>query len=104
MSAAFPNEDRTELYDPSTGSFSANGSMTSMRGGPAVTLLGDGTVLVAGGRSDASAERYDPSNGTFAATGSMTAPRVHPTATLLDNGKVLVAAGDGNLASAELYQ
>ena len=68
-----------------------------------MTLLSDGRVLVAGGRSDTSAEIYDPTTGTFTATGSMTVVRTGPTATLLGNGKVLVAGGN-DLGSAELYQ
>jgi WD40 repeat protein len=103
LSAAFPNEKRAELYDPNAGTFTATGSMTVMRGGPGVTLLSDGRVLVAGGRSDTSAEIYDPTTGTFTATGSMTVVRTGPTATLLGNGKVLVAGGN-DLGSAELYQ
>ena len=75
-------------------------------GGPAVTLLSDGKVLVAGGRYDTSAELYDPNTGTFTATGSMTAVRARPspTATLLGNGKVLIVGGDSDVGSAELYQ
>ena len=75
-------------------------------GGPAVTLLIDGKVLVAGGRYDTSAEIYDPSTGTFTATGNMTAVRARPafTATLLRNGKVLVVGDEHETGSAELYQ
>jgi hypothetical protein len=103
LSAAFPNEKRSELYDPNTGTFTATGSMTVMRGGPGVTLLNDGRVLVVGGRSDTSAEIYNPTTGTFTATGSMTVVRTGPTATLLGNGQVLVVGGN-DLGSAELYQ
>ena len=78
-SAAFPNEKRTEPYDPNIGIFTPTGSMTTMRGDPAVTLLSDGRVLVAGGRYDTSAELYHPGSDTFTVTGSMTVQRVHPT-------------------------
>ena len=59
------------------------------------TLLADGKVLVAGGRSPntgalASAELYDPISGTWTATGSMAAPYFCHTATRLLDGKVLV--------------
>jgi hypothetical protein len=54
-----------ELFDPSSGSWTASGSMTEARDFPVATLLPDGTVLVVGGLSSgfdplASAELYDP--------------------------------------------
>jgi hypothetical protein len=57
------------VYDPSTGTWTATGSMTEARDFPIATLLPDGTVLVAGGLSGsfdplASAELYDPRSGT----------------------------------------
>src|SRR5262249_44629311 len=58
-----------ELYDPSTGSFSATGSMSVPRISHTATLLPDGRVLIAGGFAGANqttagaiatAELYDP--------------------------------------------
>jgi hypothetical protein len=54
-----------ELYDPSTGLWTATGSMTAGRYEHTAVLLGSGQVLVAGGSNTASpslssAELYTP--------------------------------------------
>jgi N-acetylneuraminic acid mutarotase len=97
-----------EIYDPSTGDWSATGSMTRGRFGHAATLLRDGTVLVEGEEfGTASAELYDTTTGTWRRTGSMIEARGEQTATLLPDGTVLVTGGQDRdqkpLVTAEIY-
>ena len=110
----------TELYDPTTGTWSVSGRMNDERGGHTATLLPNGHVLIAGAcnsgvfcRSDSSsAELYNPATETWSVTGELNTPRFFHTATLLPNGRVLIAGGEHvnffsgtevSLNSAEIY-
>ena len=101
-----------ELYDPVAHSFTTISPMNVARVDHTMTLLPNGTVLVAGGFNDtsgsvSSAEIFDPTSNTFTLlTAQMTSVRAEHTATLLANGKVLIAGGNSNttsLATAELF-
>jgi hypothetical protein len=99
-----------ELYDPSTGAFTATGSMSVARFRHTATLLQNGKVLIAGGtprdssNPTATAEVYDPVAGTFSATGGMATAREEHTATLLNDGKVLIVGGESPVAGGSGLQ
>jgi hypothetical protein len=104
-----------ELFDPSSGAFTATGQMITDAVGQTATSLDDGTVLFAGGRSRSSGfsdtanpEIYDPPTGDFSAAGPLLTARLGHTATLLQNGKVLVAGGRNLqnivVSSAEFFE
>lgn len=98
--------DSAELYDPTSGTWSATGSLGTPREQHTATLLRSGKVLVAGGdASGTTAELYDPVTGTWGPTGSLAAGHTGHTATLLPDGRVLVVGGtDYDVAhAAELY-
>lgn len=135
VTGAGPSGSSAERYDPTAGRWTATGTMTVGRpqytvtkdgsgwdpAGYTATMMLDGKVLVAGGRTGApgsspqivvpNAELYDPDTGRWTTIGSMVHARVGHTATLLPDGKVLVVGGatyhtDGSLSvlgSAELY-
>lgn len=113
----------TEIYHIDAGIFTLGTSMKRSRMGHTATLLGNGQILITGGRSsssvtttalcgnpdgpppvpsctgsyqtESSAELYDPNTATFSlVNGGMSAARYDATAALLPNGKVLVAGGN----------
>ncbi len=91
-------------------SFTATGSMTFAREGQTATLLGDGRVLITGGKNAsgelATTEIFDPATGAFSPTGSMEIARIGQTATRLNDGRVLITGGkntSGDLATAETF-
>jgi len=102
-----------EIYDPSTGRFTAGGTMRVSRSEHTATLLGDGRVLLAHGRSDgagtiatATMEAYDPATFASELTSSPRVTRFRHTATRLDSGEVVLAGGTeggGGLTAIELY-
>ena len=110
----FVPSNGAEIYDPSTGIFSATGKMIGNHVCQQAILLNNGKVLITGGSVSGAedrvpnAELYDPATGTFAATG----PYVTEThlygfntcqgsqSALLADGRVLIVFESGG---AELY-
>jgi hypothetical protein len=104
-----------ELYDPSTGTFTATSGLTTrivpintLTAPINATLLGNGKGLIVGrdeSERTAFAEVYDLGTDTFEATGvpANTADYLWPSvATLLSDGRVLIA-GTRLSVNAELY-
>jgi hypothetical protein len=84
-----------ELYNPSTGAWTATGSMTTGRYSFVLIALPNGQVLAAGGTNCGgggltSAELYNPTTGTWTPTASMTIGNETSWAVLLQNGEVFV--------------
>jgi hypothetical protein len=114
-----PTPSPTPAPTPVAGIFTlAPGSLAVPRTNHTATLLEDGTVLVAGGFSNAfncaalntcyiqGSDRFNPASGIFASGPKMVEPRSQHTATRLRNGQVLIAGGNnstGFLAATEVF-
>ncbi len=108
-------DNTAELYDPTSGSFTAVGNMLDSLFGLKATAFASGTlagsVLVAGGQDIfgvvGNLELYNQTTSLFGLAGLMSTSRIQFTATLLQTGAVLYAGGlNGSgtvVASADLY-
>lgn len=101
----------TEIFDPSTETWTAGPDMSLGRFRPTATLLPSGQVLVVGGYSASNtvtptAEIYDPATNSWTSVEQMHFGRSGHMATLLSSGRVLIAGGEDQgvaKSSAEIY-
>jgi hypothetical protein len=101
----------SELYDPTSNSWSTTGSLNAARSYHTAVLLKTGKLLAIGGSTGTtttSCELYDPSTGKWSSSPAKTnVARSFNGATLLPDGKVLVTGGltppRYPISSAELY-
>jgi hypothetical protein len=100
---------------PAVGRWELLAPMSAPRLDFTATLLRDGRVLIAGGRTNAfayapsgaptsSVQLFDPATKTFSKAASLGVARSGHTATLLSSGKVIAAGGSGGgFGTAEIY-
>lgn len=85
------------------------GNMSNARFLPAIAVLPNGTVLVAGGNDGVgdsqTADIYNPATQSFTPTGNMLYPVTGARAVTLQDGRVLICGGqnDAALANAQIY-
>ncbi len=100
----FVPSNGAEVYDPSTGIFSATGKMVGNHVCQQAILLNSGKVLIVGGNSSGqlpNAELYDPATGTFAPTGTYASDTFDfntcqgSQSALLADGRVLIVFESG---------
>jgi len=101
MACIAPATASVEIYDPSTGKFSPNGSLAEPRADGEALLLNDGRVLVSGGIGQYgdfvhTMEIYNYGQGTSVVVKpsvDMPGLPIDPTVVLLAEGRVLIAGG-----------
>ncbi|GAC1473834.1 MAG: hypothetical protein PVSMB3_09720 [Candidatus Dormibacteraceae bacterium] len=96
----FPFLTSAEIYDPVANVWSSAGEIpTNGYGSAALSALGNGTVLAAGGGEDgrptSSALLFDPSSRSWSKTGTMAHARSRANAMPRPDGSVLVVGGQG---------
>lgn len=87
----------SELYDPSTATWSSAGQLPNPSNGAAVARLANGGFFASGGSGASPVTSYvniyDPTTGTWKAASPMPRLSIGHTATTLQNGRVLVVGG-----------
>ncbi len=97
----------TEIFDPTTDTWSAGPNLTEPKAGQEAIKLLDGRVWVAGGIThtvifgipipdfSTAVNLYDPATNSFSAGGNIGNKRALFAATLLSDGRIVVAGGAG---------
>ncbi len=105
----------SEIYNPTTGTFSSGGTFADTRQAWFASPLPNGTILIVGGSTNNgsacldTAKIYNPASGSFTSTtGNMTTARCSPAVARLFSGKVLITGKDASptlrqTMTAELY-
>ena len=96
-----------EIFDPTLGTFTPAGMMSSPRTQHAMAALENGRVIIVGGNSGtapvASTDVFDPVAGTVSAGPSLAIARFGHSATTLLNGQVVVIGGNnGNAIPSQM--
>ena len=97
----------SELYDPTSNTWSTTGSLNTARFSQGAVRLKTGKVLVVGGTfGTTSCELYNPATGTWSVAASTNVARYQHTTTFLADGKVPDTGGGSGKSltnSAEVY-
>lgn len=99
-----------ELFDPTTKTWKATGSLKAIAGDAKAVRLSSGKILVVGSATNGAgslAELYDSATGTFTATAPRLEARSGPLLVAVGTGRALLAgtfdAADKRTSSAELF-
>lgn len=95
------------LFDPSTSTVTATGSLSASRYNAGATVLSNGTVLVAGGTGElngqlttlSSAEIYNPSGATWTTQGALIDAQSSPAIFSLAGGTVVALGGTSSTST-----
>lgn len=87
----------SEIYDPTTNSFTPAASMAVARTNANAATLSDGRVLVVGNwyNSAGIAEVYNPTTNSFTSTGACLVERAYPVIIPTNDGGAIVCGGTG---------
>jgi len=95
----------TEIYDPTTDSFSVGPLMTVKRSSHTATTLVDGRILLTGGEGHYASEIYDPKTNCFSSGPELIVKRFCHFSALLPDGRVFIGGGYDNKSkhTTEIY-